>query len=238
MENCRGNVLFLILIAVVLFAALSYAVTRSSQSGNEGVEREQAALAASRIFNYTSALSQNLQRMLLIGSVPLEQLDFDSPNRLRADGTTYPHDNTLCLTDECEVHDVNGGNFAYQDFANISAQLSPSWASSWEGPGTWSVNIIKFENQGTDLPDLVFRMANMDEGVCQVINEKAGADESPAIVNTGETVYFMRGDPTAGLSANDAYTFGDSNDTGLNGATSFCSDSSLGWVLYSLLLAR
>jgi len=60
-----GNVLFLILIAVALFAALSYAVTSSSRSGTGGVGEDKAKLAASTLLQYAAGVEQKLLRMTI-----------------------------------------------------------------------------------------------------------------------------------------------------------------------------
>lgn len=236
MKHQSGNALFLILIAVALFAALSYAITQSGRGGG-GIDREQAALSAARIMDYTSLLSQGITRLKLIGGVPDNMLDFDSEQRLQTSGAEYSHDNTLCTTADCELFSAAGGGMVYQNFENIAATPVAGWGANWEGPGHWSANAINFEGQGSDLPDIVFRMANMDANICAEINRRMGVEEDPTITNTGETNYYLRNDTTAALAATDALTFGD-DDPDLNGATTFCADSSFGWVLYSILLAR
>lgn len=67
LKGQRGNALFLILIAVALFAALSYAVTRSGR-GSGGIDREQALIAASQITQYPAALRTSITRMIVTGT--------------------------------------------------------------------------------------------------------------------------------------------------------------------------
>ena len=54
-----GNVLFLILIAVALFAALSYVVIQSSRSGSGSTDQENAKLVKAQLDNITTALASS-----------------------------------------------------------------------------------------------------------------------------------------------------------------------------------
>jgi len=66
-KNARGNALFLILIAVALFAALSYAVTLSGR-GNGGTARETGTINAALITDYPASVRATVTRMILSGT--------------------------------------------------------------------------------------------------------------------------------------------------------------------------
>lgn len=67
MKRIRGNALFLILIAVTLFAALSYAVSQSGRGGR-GVDKERVLIDASQILQGAENLRAAITRMLLTGT--------------------------------------------------------------------------------------------------------------------------------------------------------------------------
>ncbi len=62
----NGNALFLILIAVALFAALSYAVTQSGRGGGS-IDREQAEIQAAQITQFYTSVDTAIYRMQLSG---------------------------------------------------------------------------------------------------------------------------------------------------------------------------
>lgn len=70
----KGNALFLVLIAVALFAALSYAIT-STGRGSGTIEREAAMVAAGQITQYPALLRSIVTRMVLSG-IPVTSVDF------------------------------------------------------------------------------------------------------------------------------------------------------------------
>lgn len=76
MANSRGNALFIILIAVILFGAMSYAVTQSERGG-KSVDSEKERVEAALIAEYASLLQQTVQRMLLTGT-SASNLNFSS----------------------------------------------------------------------------------------------------------------------------------------------------------------
>lgn len=68
-----GNALFLILIAVALFAALSYAVTQSGRGGG-ATTNEDNALKAAQITQWGALARQAATRMILTGT-PAQSID-------------------------------------------------------------------------------------------------------------------------------------------------------------------
>lgn len=66
----RGNVLFLILAAIALFAALSVAITRSSQQSAPDFSKEIRDSQIQGMLDYASALQVALQQMVANGEAP------------------------------------------------------------------------------------------------------------------------------------------------------------------------
>lgn len=69
-----GNILFLILIAVALFAALSYAIAWSGRGSSKGISEEQAQTVASALLNQAVAVQTAYQRVRVACEV--EEIDF------------------------------------------------------------------------------------------------------------------------------------------------------------------
>ncbi|PJF37579.1 MAG: hypothetical protein CUN55_21350, partial [Phototrophicales bacterium] len=75
MSYQKGNVLFLILIAVALFAALSYTVTWSGRANEGRLNKDRAELLAAEIIQYATQMEQAITRVRIINKVPEYGLD-------------------------------------------------------------------------------------------------------------------------------------------------------------------
>ena len=115
MRREQGNVLFLILMAVVLFAALSYAVTKASRSGDANTSSEKAQLTASAIMNYNSAIRVAVMRMQMSGIDPAT-IDFALPTDTGFSTPPYTK----------KVFHPQGGGISYQ------ALPVEAYASLWD----------------------------------------------------------------------------------------------------------
>lgn len=75
----RGNALFLILIAIALFAALSYAITQSERnSGN--INKEQALLDAAVAQQCMAYVERGAMTLEIVGGCPVNQISYELPN--------------------------------------------------------------------------------------------------------------------------------------------------------------
>lgn len=98
----QGNVLFLILVAVALFAALSYAVTSTQRGGNDSGKGETIQLAASNIIQYGTLIQNTVLRLKMNGC--------DDTNISFENATISGYTNSKAPANEtCHVFNPAGG---------------------------------------------------------------------------------------------------------------------------------
>jgi len=165
-NNQRGNVLFLILIAVALFAALSYAVTQSSRSGGDA-GRETNVLNSAQLAQYPNQIRTAILRQVIDGTA-VTAVRFNEP----ADFGDLD-------AQRLGVFNPEGGGAVFQD--------APGDFMADGNPGTWTYNLDnEVEEIGTTggagviSNDLIAFLDNVTLAVCQRINVEAGIRASTA----------------------------------------------------------
>lgn len=108
----NGNVLFIILIAVALFGALSFAVTQGMRGGVADISKEKADAAATELMTFGKAVEQGVQRMFVRG-VSENDICFDHDAYPGGD-TTYEH--AGCADTSNRVFHPDGGGISYKSF--------------------------------------------------------------------------------------------------------------------------
>jgi len=166
--NQNGNALFLILIAVVLFAALSYAITQSDRGGGN-VSSETNAIASTTIVQYASAVASGVTRMQLRG-ISLDDIEFDEP----PDSENEPNK---------QVFHPLGGGVAWQ---NVDPNAVVQDGSTTPG---WSFKESPIENVGTSESDEMIRLYGVRKGVCEEINKRlTGSKDIPVVTTVGSEI--------------------------------------------------
>ena len=165
----RGNVLFLILIAVVLFAALSYAVTSSSRSGDGNSNAENSALQASQLDSYIASIRTAIQRMIIVGGCSDEELSFERSPYNGTD-TDYLNPNSP-LDFSCHIFHPSGGAVANSEF-EFSDDVIFSGRNTVAGHG----NDNTFSSASNEL---ILMAPRIDLSVCQALNERNGVGAPP-----------------------------------------------------------
>jgi hypothetical protein len=153
-----GNVLFLILIAVTLFAALSYAVTQSTRGGGNATS-EKLALDAAQIQQWHSTLKYNFIKFSLNSGIAQPDI------RINNGFGWLP-----CTTGSDCLWAPEGGNLEYPPsqieryFSGFGAGLIDNTAGSSGIAGFTSPNWI-FSYIGN---------TPADEALCQAYNDSLG----------------------------------------------------------------
>lgn len=220
-QNESGNVLFLILIAVALFAALSYAVTQSSRSGSGDASSETNLINSSTITQYPAGVRTAMVRMVVSGGLTADDFEFNSPSDFAA-GTAGN-----------EVFNPGGGGSTYQA---AGPDLMVGGA-----PGRWYFN-ANFEvpligtTTGTGTGnDIIAFLPGVKKAVCQKLNDEYGITGIPVHDATTGTLKDdkLNGEPVPGVSE----VLGTAGN--LDGHPFGCfEDADDGYVYYHVLMER
>ena len=170
----NGNALFLILIAVTLFAGLSYAITQTSRSGSANIDKEEIQIKATRIAQHAGELTAAVNRLQTINGCTPEEIDFGINYTAPSfDCWGDPPNNPARRTDgSCDVYSEAGGGVTPEYF-DVS-YCSPIWNTCAFVPMTIAIDGI-----GTAAgEDLVWWSHAVDVEICRAINEELGIDSN------------------------------------------------------------
>ncbi len=169
-HKSSGNVLFLILIAVALFAALAYAVTSTSNSGVKNSQKEKDQTYIAQLLQYATSLQTGVQRLKLINGCDDTQLGFGNTVwQFTWSSAIVPLNHNPSAIAKCKLFDPAGGNLRA---INIVPEKSPY--TNIKKPGNFAVSVAKINGVGTDEPDLVLTTSYFTDEICQSINEISG----------------------------------------------------------------
>lgn len=215
-RNQFGNVIFYILIAVGLLAALSYVVAKNTR-GNSGGSQERVSLSSTEILEYVNSLSNAVAQLRLRGCQE-SQISFDN---LIEDSI---YDNSSAPSDgSCDVFGVNGGGLQY------------SQSLTYLITGDYIITDV-----GSASPDLVIDVT-VDKAVCERLNSNLGISNNgsegpPSDTMTGGSPFDGSFSPAGGSNVR-------LDDAQLIGKPSACRhDSGSGaspvYKYYAVLMAR
>ena len=177
--NIKGNALFLILIAVALFAALSYAVTQSGRGGS-GIDREQAEIYAAQILQQVAAIQAQIQRLEIAQGYDQVFLDESSAT---SSGTCYYSQTPVSSCTTVGLLSDDGGldDLFWTD--DIQTQ-----AARDDNEVTWGLVIVEHSingvTVGTEKPDLILQVPGLKDEICEAINAKLNGDNTIGVYDT------------------------------------------------------
>lgn len=174
MRKERGNILFLILLAVVLFAALAYAVTSSMRGGGKDASSETVQAGAAAISQYVALLRNEIQRLMLMNDCKFENLDWRSNAYFRYNGSVI-HSQSAALVPKagCAIFTAYGGPVTPLTFEKYvepeaEAYLSGLGGSTWKA-GHPDFRWINRKNEGSPANDIGLIMDGISKPICSYL---------------------------------------------------------------------
>ncbi|MBL4588911.1 MAG: hypothetical protein JKY11_02380 [Alphaproteobacteria bacterium] len=153
-----GNIIFFVLLAVVLMAALSFTIMRGD-GGSHSIDREKLIIYSTEVEQYGAELSQAIQIILESGKSESEVTfaHADAPAEYGDAGA---------LPTDTQIFSISGGQAEYR-----LPKSDISTASNWEFYSQSNMPQVGSENA-----DLIAVLPNVTKDFCDVFNRRIGLD--------------------------------------------------------------
>lgn len=168
----KGNVLFMLLMAIALLAAVTFSVTRSNRS-QSNVSTETAAIYANSIMHAADSMRSAAQ-MLVAGGTPPTKFSFQND-------AVGGYANTNGATDSNKLFHPSGGGISYKapDLKWLDAsQSSQDLYGQWFFPANVCITGIGTKHvgdcaaDGLNNEDIIAVLPYVDKNVCRAIDQK------------------------------------------------------------------
>lgn len=170
-----GNVLFLILIAVALFAALSYAVTSSTRSGGGDAASETNLVNSSAITQYPASVRTAIIRMIVSNGISDIDLWFDRP----------PYTNITAGEEFQVVFHPSGGGATYAEAPpDVMDPAGTNPDGEWFFNMDFEVENIATSENNTAGNEIIAFLPDIRRAICERINSELGITGIPDITPT------------------------------------------------------
>jgi len=221
-----GNVLFLILIAVSLFAALSYVATASFRGVGGDAPSENATITSSEITQYSGALKNAIMRLLVPNICDPTEISFEAPP---FDGSDSDYVNANSPANfSCHVFHPLGGR--------VSRRLPPQDSNDgrdWAYVETRVMGIGPDQTAcDTSCHDILVVLGGIKKSVCEKINEKMAGTTTIVQQDNGADYEDKKYTGTFNSGA-------DIDGTGVDGKHELCIQDTNGvYYYYSVLIPQ
>lgn len=173
----RGNVLFLILIAVALFAALSYAVTQSSRSGGGDANSEKSLVSSSQLTQYPAGVRTSIVRMIVSNGVSIDELIFDDPS-------DFADVEAASLESKAVFYPSGGGATYAQGPADV---MKNGTSAPWIFTSRYQVKNIGITDDADNIAnEIIAFLPGVSRAVCTKINAQLGITTATATPPDGD----------------------------------------------------
>jgi hypothetical protein len=221
-----GSSLFIILIAVALFAALSYVISQQRESG-KSLSNERTRLLASDVIDMGNKLADSVGRLRL-RQIANTKISFENT-------VVSGYANAACTTDNCKIFAFDGGG---RDWEKTTLDINSG--KEWGFTGDWGI-----KNMGSDDADLVAFLPNVTLDICNRINILIGlyaAGGTPTVIAAATANKFTGAFAGSPVSITDAQIDGQKSAcieiTAPAGTAFVGTPYSTDYVFYQVLEAR